>query len=92
MLRHYVGEEAFYTTLNRYLHRHAYQSVEVHDLRLAFEETTGEDLSWFFNQWYLKPGHPNLSYSHNYDATSKTVSLQISQTQEKAFPQVFAFL
>lgn len=89
MLRHYVGEEAFWTTLNRYLRRHAYQSVEVHDLRLAFEETTGEDLSWFFNQWYLNPGHPNLSYSHNYDATSKTVSLQISQTQEKTFPQVF---
>ncbi|HNT19223.1 MAG TPA: M1 family metallopeptidase [Saprospiraceae bacterium] len=89
MLRNYVGEEAFWTTLNLYLRRHAFQSVEVHDLRLAFEETTGEDLNWFFNQWYLKPGHPTLSYTHTFDASTKTVLLQVRQTQEKEFPGVF---
>ena len=47
----------FFTALHRYLTRNAYKSVEVHDLRLAFEETTGEDLHWFFDQWYLDDGH-----------------------------------
>lgn len=89
MLRHYIGDDAFYAALHDYLNRHAYQSVEVHDLRLAFEKTTGEDLNWFFNQWYLESGHPNLSYSHSYNETTRQVQLQLYQTQEKEFPSVF---
>ena len=27
---------------------------EVSDLRKCFEEITGEDLNWFFNQWWYK--------------------------------------
>jgi len=89
MLRHYVGEEAFYTALNLYLQRHAYKSVEVHDLRLAFEEVTGEDLNWFFNQWYLNDGHPSLSYSSSYDEATKSLKLSLNQTQKKTYPSVF---
>jgi len=89
MLRHYIGDDAFYAALNYYLNRHAYQSVEVHDLRLAFERITGEDLNWFFNQWYLESGHPNLSYSHNYDEANHQVHLELYQTQEKEFPGAF---
>ncbi len=89
MLRHYIGDDAFYTALNRYLIRHAYKSVEVHDLRLAFEETTGEDLNWFFNQWYLDDGHPQLGYTHSYDEINKKLILNFSQTQEKTFPHPF---
>lgn len=89
MLRNYLGDDAFYASLNYYLNRHAYQSVEVHDLRLAFEKTTGEDLNWFFNQWYLASGHPNLSYTSSYDETNHQVHLELYQTQEKNFPNVF---
>lgn len=89
MLRTYVGDEAFYEALHDYLIRHAYQSVEVHDLRLAFEKTTGEDLNWFFNQWFLKSGHPNLTYSHTYDEAHRQLHLELYQTQEKEFPAVF---
>ncbi len=81
MLRRYVGEEAFWKALNLYLTKHAYKSVEAHDLRLAFEEVTGEDLNWFFNQWYFAEGHPILKVSHEYDEASKTVTLTVEQTQ-----------
>ncbi|HCB45356.1 MAG TPA: peptidase, partial [Algoriphagus sp.] len=47
MLREYVGDELFFQSLNNYLTTHALSSVEVHDLRLAFEKTTGEDLNCF---------------------------------------------
>lgn len=47
MLRSYLGDEAFYAGLHHYLVSNAYKSVEVHHLRLAFEEVTGEDLNWF---------------------------------------------
>ena len=89
MLRHYVGDEAFYAALNLYLRKHAYKSVEVHDLRLAFEEVTGEDLNWFFNQWYLDDGHPALTYTTQYDATTKTLKISLHQTQKKSYPSVF---
>lgn len=60
MLRSYLGDEAFFAGLHYYLTEHEYQPVEVHDLRLAFEKVSGEDLNWFFNQWFLASGHPQL--------------------------------
>jgi aminopeptidase N len=90
MLRNYVGDEAFWAALNLYLTRHAYKSVEAHDLRLAFEEVTGEDLNWFFNQWFFAEGHPILKVSHEYDEAAKTVTLTVEQTQKgKGVPGVF---
>ena len=58
MLRNYTGDDMFFKGLNNFLTKHAYQSVEIADLRLAFEEITGEDLIWFFDQWYFQAGHP----------------------------------
>lgn len=66
MLRKQVGDEAFFKALNEYLSRHAFQSVEVHDLRLAFERVSGQDLNWFFNQWFLDKGHPELYFQIDY--------------------------
>lgn len=67
MLRKYVGDDAFFETLKQYLAKHQYTDVEVHELRLAFEDVTGEDLNWFFNQWFLDKGHPELVIEYNYD-------------------------
>lgn len=66
MLRKYVGDEAFFTSLKLYLDKNKFTSVEIHQLRLAFEEVTGEDLNWFFNQWFLAKGHPELGVFWTY--------------------------
>ena len=66
MLRQEVGDEAFFASLKYYLTENAFRDVEVHKLRLAFEEITGRDLSIYFNQWYLAPGHPELAVSGSY--------------------------
>lgn len=68
MLRKYTGDEAFFKSLKLYLHRHQYKTVEISDLRKAFEEITGEDLNWFFDQWFLDKGHPELTINHTYSA------------------------
>ena len=60
MLRHYVGDDAFFTALGKYLRDNALTAVEADELRIAFEDTTGEDLNWFFNQWFFDKGHPEL--------------------------------
>ncbi len=81
MLRRHLGDEAFFKSLNHYLTKHAYSSVEVHDLRIAFEEVTGLDLNWFFNQWFLASGHPVLSYEVDY-SIPENLLLTVSQQQD----------
>ncbi|MEL6557887.1 MAG: M1 family metallopeptidase [Bacteroidota bacterium] len=79
MLKTYIGDEAFYAALNLYLKKNAYQTVEIHDLRLAFEAITGEDLNWFFNQWFLNSGHPVINVEESY--RGDTLILKVSQVQ-----------
>ncbi len=86
MLRYYVGDSAFYKSLNLYLKTKKFQSAEAQDLRLAFEEVTGEDLNWYWNQWYYGSGHPKLDISYEYAPDGKTVKVFIKQTQpDKVF-------
>ncbi len=81
MLRTFVGDDAFYKSLNKYLTSNKFGNGNAHKLRLAFEEVTGKDLNWFFNQWYFGSGHPKLEISYGYDAQSQTAKVYIKQTQ-----------
>lgn len=80
MLRNYVGDEAFFASLEHYLKQNEYQAVEVHNLRLAFEEVTGEDLNWFFNQWFLASGHPVLEVEDRYEEGTLTIAVRQQQS------------
>jgi aminopeptidase N len=87
MLRKYVGDDAFFASLKLYLETNKFKSAEAHNLRLAFEEVTGEDLNWFWNQWYFAGGFPELKIDQSYDAAAKKVKLKVEQTQDFAnFP------
>lgn len=81
MLRNYVGDDAFFKSLNLYLTTNKFKAAEAHQLRLAFEEVTGQDLNWFWNQWYFGAGHPKLSIDYVYDDNAKKVSVIVKQTQ-----------
>jgi len=82
MLRSLVGDEAFFASIKRYLTAHEYTDVESHELRLAFEDVTGQDLNWFFNQWFFGKGHPILDVDYNIVAADKKVVIKVSQTQD----------
>jgi aminopeptidase N len=84
MLRQQIGDEAFFASLNRYLKKNEYTDVEAAELRLAFEDVTGQDLQWFFNQWFLGAGHPMLNISYSWDESAKKAAVNIVQTQEGA--------
>lgn len=83
MLRKYLGDGAFFASLNHYLNQHAFSSVEIHDLRQAFEKVTGKDLNWFFNQWFLASGHPVLDIQFDYSQPDNII-LTVKQTQDLA--------
>lgn len=86
-LRCYVGDEAFFESLSLYLKTNAFKTVEIHHLRLAFEEITGEDLSWFFNQWFLSAGHPVLFVSHQTE--NGKLKLNIKQEQDSTYMPIY---
>jgi len=91
MLRSYVGDSAFFRSLNLYLTRNKFGTGNADKLRLAFEEVTGKDLNWFFNQWYFGSGHPELEISYDYDAANKQALVYINQQQSgKIFQLPFA--
>ena len=69
MLRNYVGDDAFFKSLNNYLTANKFKAGEAGQLRLAFEEVTGKDMNWFWNQWYYGSGHPKLQIDYNYNIT-----------------------
>ena len=85
MLRNYIGDAAFFTGLKNYLTKYKYKTAEVHQLRLVFEELTGKDLNWFFNQWYFGANHPNIEISYDFNTLRKTVTVNIIQLQAETF-------
>lgn len=82
LLRNYVGDEAFFKSLEYYLKAYAFGKAEVHELRLAFEHISGEDLNWFFNQWFLASGHPRLKVEESYDEENGKYNLKVWQIQD----------
>lgn len=85
MLRKYIGDDAFFRGLKSYLKQNQFKAAEFHNLRLALEETSGEDLNWFFNQWYLGKGHPILDVSYATNTAENTVSVTVNQKQKADF-------
>lgn len=89
MLRRYVGDEAYFESLRQYLETNKFHAAEVHDLRLAFEKVTGEDLNWFFNQWFFTPRHPELTINRVYNADKRQIEITVEQTQDVSLSTVF---
>jgi len=95
MLRKYVGDAAFSRALKNYLTTNAHKPVSTEELRIAFEESTGQSMDWFFDQWLYKMGHPVFEITRSYDAASKKLTLNAKQTQtldlNDPFPQTDKF-
>jgi len=82
MLRKYLGDEAFFEGLKLYLKENQFQSVEIHNLRMAFEKVCGEDLNWFFNQWFFGIGHPYIEASWDFNEADGNVRIHLKQVQD----------
>jgi aminopeptidase N len=80
MLKQVVGgREVYNKAIKHYLEKHAYQNVDTHDLLIAFEETTGMQLDWFWTEWLNRGGEPNFNIS--YTESSDKTTLVVRQTQ-----------
>ena len=84
MLRRETGNDLFFKSLNLYCTRHRGGNVITQDLQRAFEDTTGRNLDWFFDQWVYKEGHPEIEVSSSFDDKKKLLSVTVKQTHKTA--------
>jgi len=81
MLRHQIGEEAFYRGLKHYLEVNRGKNVITGDLAKAIEEATHTNVDQFFSQWVYGAGAPRFDLSYTYDSEKHQVMLAVKQTQ-----------
>jgi aminopeptidase N len=82
MLRFLIGDDLYQRAIKHYITKHAFQPVETNDLKIAIEETTGQNLQWFFDEWVYKAGHPIFDVSYQWNESSKEIALSVRQTQK----------
>lgn len=82
MLRMMLGEDVFWKGVQLYMSRFALNVAETNDFRYAMEEVSGKGLEWFFDQWFYRPGCPELKANVRYDGEKRELLVDVDQTQK----------
>jgi aminopeptidase N len=90
MLRDLIGKPAFDAAVTDYLTTHAYGNADTEDLKAAFENSSGQDLDWYFDQWvYTGIGHPHLEYYRVYYDAGDVWKLRVEVFQTQTTPTIY---
>lgn len=81
MLRELIGHEAFKQGLRATLEAFSWQTLTLEALRLQFEKASGQELAWFFEQWFMRKGAPEFSISCWFAQRSKHWLVQVMIAQ-----------
>ena len=60
MLRLKVGDENFSKSMQSFNRSNKFKKASFRNIQNAFEDATGDDLNWFFDQWVNRTGAPEL--------------------------------
>ncbi len=82
MLRHLLGDDPFRGAIRHYVKKCGLSCITTDDFQKAVEEFTGQDLAWFFDQWFRRPGYPVLKVRWKWDDAKKAVLVTVEQTQK----------
>lgn len=83
MLRQILGEKAFWQALHHYIETNRGRGlVTTADLARAIEESSGQNLDWFFDQWIYKMGQPDLLVESKYNEKTHQVDIKVKQQQQ----------
>jgi aminopeptidase N len=81
LLRHVLGEEQFWKSINHYVLTNQKKNVETLDLIRAIEEATGRNLRRFFDEWVFNAGYPEFEMSYQWHDDKKLAEMVIEQKQ-----------
>jgi len=81
-LRWVVGDSAFYAGINNYLHDASisFGFSKFEQFKMHMEAACGQNLTWYFNDWYYGEGFPSYTINWSLDL-SNTVNVTVSQSQ-----------
>jgi len=82
MLRHQIGEDAFYRGLRNYLEVHRGKNVVTADLIKSIQDANHISVQQFFDEWIYGAGAPKFDVSYTYDDSKHQVALTVKQTQK----------
>ncbi|QLE58252.1 M1 family metallopeptidase [Nostoc sp. TCL26-01] len=85
MIRAELGEELFWQAIQTFVQDHAHTTVETIDLLRAIEKATGRNLSFLFDQYVYRGGHPDFKVAYSWDGEAKLAKVTLTQTQEDLF-------
>jgi aminopeptidase N len=90
MLRHILGDQAFFDTLKDYRQRFAYGNASTSDFQRVCEDHYGAKLDWFFTQWIYAEGRPSYKVSTDISQSGAqlpyVLSVTVKQKQSQAIP------
>ncbi len=91
-LRWIMGDSAFFAGLNNYLCdvSLAYGFARTSNLKAHLESSGGQDLTWYFNDWYTGEGFPY--YHLGWSQSGNEVTYTISQSQSHPSVAFFKML
>jgi aminopeptidase N len=91
MLRHVVGDAAFFDAIYAYTNDPAfrYRDADTEDLRGVFETVSGMDLTWFFDEWVYSPGYPIYDFSWWPEETREGCDVNVRIIQRQHTGPVF---
>src|SRR5712692_203043 len=83
MLRHVMGDEAFFRALKKYVKTFAYKNASTQDYQSVCEKEYGRPLDWFFKEWVYGSGRPEYKYQWSVSrvGAKSVVKLTLDQTQ-----------
>lgn len=79
-LRWVIGDSAWYAGVNAYLNAHAYGFAATSDLQIEFETASGQNLQWYFDDWFYGEGFPIYNITWSQDSLN-VVTATITQAQ-----------
>ncbi len=89
-LRFDLGDKIFKKGIQSYVQKYKYSTVTTEDFKKSMEESSGKDLTSFFNEWIYGAGFPIFKVGYKFDDQQKKVYLTVSQIQ-KQLPAVGLF-
>ena len=81
MLRLKIGNKAFFDGLRRYYEAYQFNNATTDDFKAVMEQSSGEDLDEFFEQWLYTAGHPVIKTFWN--QSKRQFNLRINQQQKQ---------
>ena len=79
MLRQIIGDDKFKEFQEVFLTKYAYGNPNTDDLINVVNDVSERDLTWFFKQWVLSAGHPQIDIES--DWKDNVLTLNVNQTQ-----------